>query len=304
MKLTNKLISVGLISASLFIAGCNSGNKEEEITESNDINYSEAVDYTITGIEPGAGISVTTETAIEEYDSLEGWEVELSSTGAMMTELDQALQNEEPIIITGWNPHWMFAKHPNMKYLKDPKGIYGEDDYISTLTTIDLKDNKPNAYKALKQFEWDLEDMESIMHEASENDLDIKDVAIQWVADNKDITSKWIEGIDDADGETLDLVSTSWDSGVSSSTVFKDVLESVGFEVNITTVDVAVVFESLANGDADASIATWLPATHGEFYKKHEDKIDNLGSNLDGAVIGLVVPTYMDIDSIEDLEAK
>lgn len=304
MNSTNKLMVAGLISAGLFFSGCSSDNTNGDTTESSDINYSEAVDYTITGIEPGAGISVATETAIEEYDSLKGWEVKLSSTGAMMAEIDQALEKEDPIVITGWNPHWMFAKHPNMKYLEDPKGIYGEDDHISTLTTLDLKDTKPNSYKALDQFEWDLEDMESIMHEASDNDLDIKDVAVQWVADNDDITSKWIEGVDDANGETLDLVSTSWDSGVVSSVVFKEVLESIGFEVNVTTVDVAIVFESIANGDADASIATWLPTTHGEFYKNHKDKIDNLGSNLEGAVIGVVVPTYMDIDSIEDLEAK
>lgn len=44
--------------------------------------------------------------------------------------------------------------------------------------------------------------------------------------------------------------------------------------------------------------------THKEFFEKHEDKLVDLGANLTGAKIGLSVPEYMDIDSIEDLEAK
>ena len=36
-------------------------------------------------------------------------------------------------------------------------------------------------------------------------------------------------------------------------------------------------------------------------YAKYEAEIDDLGANLEGAKIGLVVPAYMDIDSIEDL---
>ncbi|MYL61338.1 glycine/betaine ABC transporter, partial [Virgibacillus halodenitrificans] len=35
---------------------------------------------------------------------------------------------------------------------------------------------------------------------------------------------------------------------------------------------------------------------------KYSDQFDDLGANLEGAKIGLVVPSYMDIESIEDLE--
>ena len=309
MTLTRKLSNLiipGIISAGLLITGCSSDNAdlEKEKTGTSDENYSEAVDYTITGIEPGAGISVATEKALEEYDSLDGWDVQLASTAAMLVELDQAIEKEEPIIVTGWNPHWMFSKHPEMKYLEDPNGIYGGEETISTLVTPDLKDSKPNAYKVLDQFEWDIEDMEDIMYEAAETDKEIEDVAKQWVADNEDKTSKWIEGVNDANGESIELVSTPWDSEIASSSVLKEVMESVGFDVKVTPVDVAIVFESLANGDADATIAAWLPFTHAQFYEEHEDNFDDLGPNLEGAKIGLVVPEYMDIDSIEDLEAK
>src|SRR5699024_1725852 len=84
----------------------------EDAGESNESNISKDVDHTIIGIEPGAGISMATENALEEYDELSDWDVELSSTAAMMSELENAIDKEEPIVITGWNPHWMFAKYP------------------------------------------------------------------------------------------------------------------------------------------------------------------------------------------------
>lgn len=276
------------------------GDNENEGTA----DYSEAVDYTITGIEPGAGISVTTEKAIEEYENLDGWEVELSSTGAMMTELGTAIASEEPIVITGWNPHWMFAEYPDMKYLEDPKGVYGEEEDIVSLARTGLKEDKPEAYKMIEQFEWDVEDMESIMFEAQETGEEIEDIAAQWVEDNQDKVEKWTEGVEDSDGVEVDIVSTPWDSERASSGVLKAAMEEKGFKVTVTDVDVAIVFESLATGDADATVAAWLPLTHSEFYESYKDDIVDLGANLSGAKIGLVVPEYMDINSIEDLSPK
>lgn len=276
------------------------GDNENEGTA----DYSEAVDYTITGIEPGAGISVTTEKAIEEYENLDGWEVELSSTGAMMTELGTAIASEEPIVITGWNPHWMFAEYPDMKYLEDPKGVYGEEEDIVSLARTGLKEDKPEAYKMIEQFEWDVEDMEDIMFEAQETGEEIEDIAAQWVEDNQDKVEKWTEGVEDSDGVEVDIVSTPWDSERASSGVLKAAMEEKGFKVTVTDVDVAIVFESLATGDADATVAAWLPLTHSEFYESYKDDIVDLGANLSGAKIGLVVPEYMDINSIEDLSPK
>lgn len=310
MKLRN-LKRFGLVFGlllTLLLAAC--GGSEDGATEDNttdengEVDYSQAVDYTITGIEPGAGISVATETAIEEYDSLQGWEVELSSTGAMMTELDNAIRKEEPIIVTGWNPHWMFAAHPDMKYLDDPKGIYGGEEGIHSMARLGLEEDKPEAYKLIDQFEWTVEDMESIMYEAEETGQDIEEIAVQWVDDNEDKVSAWTEGVEDVDGVEIEFVSTPWDSERASAGVLKEVMERKGFDVTVTDVDVAIVFEALATGDADVTLAAWLPITHKQFYDSYQDEIVDLGPNLTGAKIGLVVPEYMDIESIEDLQPK
>jgi len=308
MKKTSKklLLTLGLAGAMLLGAcGGNDATEEQndEASDDNQIeNYGEMVNYTITGIEPGAGISVATEQALEEYDNLQGWSVELSSTAAMMSELDTAMENEEPIIVTGWNPHWMFAKYPDMKYLDDPKDVYGGEEGINSLARIGLEEDKPEAYQLIDQFEWDVEDMEQIMYESHDTGEEVEDVAKRWVEENEDKVAAWTDGVDDVDGVEVELVSTPWDSERASSGVMKEVMEQKGFNVTVTPVDVAVVFESIANGDADATLAAWLPATHKEFYEKHQDDLIDLGPNLMGAKIGLTVPEYMDIDSIEDLE--
>ncbi len=297
-RLLRGLTLMGISMLLIFLTACGT----DESTENKDESYSEAVDFTITGIEPGAGITVTTEKAMEEYESLQGWELEQSSTAAMASELDTAMENEEPIIITGWNPHWTFAKYPDMKYLDDPKGVYGEVEEIRSLARKGLKKDKPNAYKLIEQFHWEVEDMEGIMYEAQETGDDIDVVAKRWVEDNPEKVAEWTEGVEDVNGETFELVSTPWDSERASSGVVAEALKQKGFDVTVTPVDVAVVFESIANGDGDATLAAWLPITHKEFYDKNKDDFDDLGANLEGAKIGLVVPEYMDIDSIEDLE--
>ncbi|WP_319830099.1 glycine betaine ABC transporter substrate-binding protein [Bacillus solitudinis] len=49
-------------------------------------------------------------------------------------------------------------------------------------------------------------------------------------------------------------------------------------------------------------VAAWLPGTHDAYYQDFKDDLVDLGPNLEGAKIGLVVPSYMDIDSVEDLK--
>src|SRR5699024_11427251 len=89
--------------------------------------------------------------------------------------------------------------------------------------------------------------------------------------------NEWVEGVDDVDGEKFELVSTPWDSERASSGVIKEVMEQKGFDVKVTPVDVDIVFESLANVDADATVAAWLTYTHKESYEQYEDDFTDLG---------------------------
>ncbi len=294
------------LSFTLVAAGCGSddGSDSDNAGSDNDggeTNYSEEVDYTITGIEPGAGVVQAAEDATETYDSLAGWEVETSSSGAMATALGEAIDNEEPIVVTGWTPHWMFAKY-DLKYLEDPEGSFGEAEEIKTMVRQGLKDDMPNAYKILDQFNWESSDMEEVMLEIS-NGTSPEDAAAAWVEDNSDKVAEWTDGTEEVDGTEIELAYVEWDSEVASTNVMKKVLEDQGFKVTITPLDNAVMWQAVANGDADGMVAAWMPATHAAQFEEYGDQVEDLGANLEGAKIGLVVPKYMEgVDSIEDLQ--
>lgn len=307
MKRTLKhtLLTAGLAGA-LFLTACSGDDSTEETgnndsaNDEQDVNYSEAVDYEITGIEPGAGIMIAAEEALDDYDNLEGWELTSSSSGAMAIELETAINNEEPIVVTGWSPHWKFAKF-DLHYLDDPKNSFGDDQNIETIVRKGLQDDMPEAYEVLDNFHWELEDLDNVMLEIA-NGGDPADVAKEWVEENEDYVSEWTDGVDEVDGDEIELSYVEWDTEIGSTNVIKVVLEDLGYDVTITPLDMAVMWESVATGNTDGMIAAWLPTSQGELYEEHKDDVENLGANLEGVRIGLVVPDYMDIDTIEDLE--
>src|SRR5690625_4848979 len=115
----------GIISAlalSIALTACGGGNEDADNEETP---IGEEVDYTIVGIDPGSGIMDQADNALSEYD-LEGWEVQESSGAAMTAELKSSIDQEEPVIVTGWIPHWKFIEF-DLKMLDDPKKVFGEE---------------------------------------------------------------------------------------------------------------------------------------------------------------------------------
>ncbi|WP_029893787.1 glycine betaine ABC transporter substrate-binding protein [Desulfohalovibrio reitneri] len=114
----------------------------------------------IVGIDPGAGVMQKTEQAIDEY-GLDNIDL-IDASGAMMTaSLKDAIRNNEWIAVTGWTPHWKWAVW-DLKYLKDPKGVYKEGT-ILTLVRKGLKDDMPEIYTFLDNFNWTPDQMASVM---------------------------------------------------------------------------------------------------------------------------------------------
>lgn len=148
----------------------------------------------ITGIEAGAGVMQATERAIEEYENLDGWELVPSSSGAMTVALGEAYKNEEEVIVTGWTPHWKFAKY-DLKYLEDPKGIYGGEETINTFVRQGLEEDLPEAYQVLDNFHWTTADMEAVMLDIS-NGMSPEEAASKWIEENADKVAEWTEGIE------------------------------------------------------------------------------------------------------------
>ncbi|KAB2334891.1 ABC transporter permease subunit [Cytobacillus depressus] len=256
-------------------------------------------DYKIIGIEPGAGMMKTAHQMLEEY-KLEKWQLVEGSSAAMVAVLKKAIDKKEPIIVTGWSPHWMFSAF-DLKYLKDPKGSFGKAENINTIVRKGLDHDAPGAYKILDQFFWETNDIESVMIEI-EKGTDPVNAAEKWIAANPDKVAKWTNGAQAGNGEKINLVYVAWDTEIASTNVIAKVLEQNGYDVTMSQVEVGPMFAGIANGSADAMVAAWLPTTHQEYFNTYKNDIVDLGPNLKGTKLGLVVPDYVEINSIEDLK--
>lgn len=102
-------------------------------------------------------------------------------------------------------------------------------------------------------------------------------------------------------GQKVNLGYVSWDSEVASTNVLAESLRQHGYDVTMTPLDNAVLWQSIANGQVDASVSAWLPFTHKALYDRYKNDISLLGPNLHGAKTGFVVPDYMKVNSIADL---
>ncbi|QDJ58774.1 ABC transporter permease/substrate binding protein [Weissella sagaensis] len=146
----------------------------------------------ITGIEPGAGISKLAKDTIKAYGlDKKGWQLSESSTGAMTVALGKAIKAKQEIIVTGWQPHWMFQKY-DLKYLKDPKKTMGSEEAINTIARQGLKEDKPDAYKALDKFHWTKEDMSSVMLDM-DNGMSPKKAANKWIKNHQSQVDSWFK---------------------------------------------------------------------------------------------------------------
>ncbi|MHA6252802.1 glycine betaine ABC transporter substrate-binding protein [Oceanobacillus sp. CAU 1775] len=99
----------------------------------------------------------------------------------------------------------------------------------------------------------------------------------------------------------IELSYVQWDTEVASTHVIGKVFEDLGYDVTLTPLDNAIMWEAVATSEVDGMVAAWLPGTHGAQFDEYGDQMIDLGPNLEGAKIGLVVPSYMDVNSIADL---
>ncbi|MAO64243.1 MAG: glycine/betaine ABC transporter [Balneola sp.] len=104
--------------------------------------------------------------------------------------------------------------------------------------------------------------------------------------------------------KTADLVYVNWAEGIAYTNLAKVVLEDkMGYEVEITSADVGPAYTAIAQGDADAFMETWLPVLHADYYEQFKDDIADLGTVYEGTQSGLVVPEYVEIDKISELNS-
>jgi glycine betaine/proline transport system substrate-binding protein len=160
-----------------------------EIDSIEDLNtIADELDGKITGIGTGAGITKNTTIAIDEYDlDL----VQINSSGPAMTAaLSEAILNKQPIVVTGWKPHWMFGRF-DLKVLQDPKGVYPIDG-LRKIARAGFSAEMPEVADFLKNFTLTEAQLLTLMLAIDASDDDALEVASDWARDHRPLVNSWI----------------------------------------------------------------------------------------------------------------
>lgn len=99
----------------------------------------------------------------------------------------------------------------------------------------------------------------------------------------------------------ISLAYVNWSEGIAMTHLAKAIFEEQDYKVEMLNADVAPIFASLSRKKADVFLDTWLPVTHKDYMNQYQDKLEVIGSSYENARIGLVVPDYVSISSIEEL---
>lgn len=146
----------------------------------------------IIGIDPGAGIMKASQAAIEDLDL--GVKLVQGSEAAMMAALDNAVKENKWVAITGWSPHWMFAKY-DLKYLEDdsPNKSFGEAEKLHTLANKDFAAKNPEVAQWMKNFKMNDQQIGSLEDLINQNPENPQEAAKQWIAENQDLVDNWLK---------------------------------------------------------------------------------------------------------------
>jgi glycine betaine/proline transport system substrate-binding protein len=142
----------------------------------------------IVGIDAGAGVMTKTDQAVKQYDL--SYTVMPSSGSAMTAELARSLNAKKPVIVTGWTPHWMFAKY-KLRFLDDPKNVYGAAEHVDNVANPELETKAPQVVSFLKKFQWKPGEIDSVML-AIQNGEKPDAAADTWIAAHGDRVNTWV----------------------------------------------------------------------------------------------------------------
>lgn len=109
-----------------------------------------------------------------------------------------------------------------------------------------------------------------------------------------------------SDEKKITILYPNWAEGVAFTNLAKVALEASGYEVTLFNLEPGLIYGELSkdNSKGDVCMDAWLPNTHIEYWKDYGEKLVVLGEAFSEGTTGLVVPSYVNINSIEELNAQ
>lgn len=105
------------------------------------------------------------------------------------------------------------------------------------------------------------------------------------------------------DSKEVTILYPNWGEGIAFTHLAKVALEDKGYDVDIINLEPGLIYGELSkeNSKGDVFLDAWLPNTHAPYWEDYGDDLVKLGESFSNGTTGLVVPSYVDINSIEEL---
>ena len=109
----------------------------------------------------------------------------------------------------------------------------------------------------------------------------------------------------DQNREKVTILYPNWAEGVAFTYLSQAALENNGYEVELINLEPGLIYGELSkdNSKGDLFLDAWLPHTHKDYWNDYGDKLVKLGESFSEGTTGLVVPSYVTINSIDELNA-
>lgn len=161
------------------------------IADLKDPKVARKLGYQIYGIDPGAGLMQASEKALSAY-GLDRYRLVSSSGAGMTAALARAIKQKKWIVVTGWSPHWMFARW-KLRYLEDPQQALGGRERIHALVRKGFDQAFPvEVTEFLSRMFIPLEELEALMAAATETSYDA--AVKQYIAQHPARINYWVTG--------------------------------------------------------------------------------------------------------------
>ncbi|PQJ35371.1 ABC transporter substrate-binding protein [Salinibacter sp. 10B] len=150
----------------------------------------------INGIESGAAVNDQTRQILKN-NNIEGFKVVASSGPATWQALENAISNKEPIVVTGWYPHWKWGSY-DLKYLEGAQTgqspVFGEPEDIFKIVDNQFVDEFPKKVVCLlKHMEVNDQQIESLMDTYRNREgMSKEEAAAQWIQNHPEDVAQWM----------------------------------------------------------------------------------------------------------------
>lgn len=147
--------------------------------------------HTLIGIDEGAGVMQKARTAIERY-ALSNTLLNLSEK-EMVQHLEDSLKRRKNIVVTGWNPHWIFARY-EVRFLEDPDRIFGGREYIYSIGRPGIDKEHPDAVRFFERMQLTEKQLNRLIYLIQLSE-DPRVGSKNWIKENEYVNNQWVKNL-------------------------------------------------------------------------------------------------------------